>query len=152
MPNNPTVLSEKMSKFLLQLCSCYQNVPSFVFPTDSQRLGDRIGACALGANTIYMYRFDISSCFVSKCWLGLFFSLGLVQESRFAHGGAATSFFIVFTQNFQILRPIGASIEFFISFLCIIFISFFSVQRFRDDAWKVFFSVVSRQNHPNLRL
>jgi hypothetical protein len=36
-----------------------------------------------------------------------FFSLGLVKESRFAHGGAATSFFIVFTQKFQNLRPIG---------------------------------------------
>ena len=63
-----------------------------------------------------------------------FFSLGLVKESQFAHGGPAASFFIVFTQNFQILRPIGAGIEFFIRFLCIIFISFFSVQRFRDDA------------------
>ena len=65
--NNPTVLSEIMSKFLRELCFCYQNVASFVHSTDSRRLGDRIRARALGANTIYMYRSDILSCFVSNC-------------------------------------------------------------------------------------
>jgi len=63
-----------------------------------------------------------------------FFSLGLVKESQFAHGGAAASFFIVFTRKFQNLGPIGAGIEIFIRFLCIMFISFFSVLRFRNDA------------------
>ena len=45
-----------------------------------------------------------------------FSSLGTFKESRFAHGGAATSFFIVFTQKFQNLRLIGAGIEISIRF------------------------------------